>query len=354
MNVTDPLAAASRPAACRLARFPAARLAATTAAAAVVLLALAGCSDPVAGQAGAAPSGTDAEASAGALTGANGIQYDASPEQEGRIRVEEDPELAALVPEEIAQDGKLTIGSTGGSVPLSFHATDDRTVVGTEIDIAQLVADKLGLELDLKTTSWENWPLKTESGEYEAVFSNVGINAERAQKFDFAPYRAAYMGFEAKTESEVTVDGAEDISGLKVAVGSGTNQEKILLAWNEELEADGKAPAELQYYAAEADTILALASGRIDVNFAPYPSTVYRENTRDDLKVVGKVNAGWPSETLVAATTLRGSGLAEPVSAAINSAIEDGSYAEVLERWGLAEEAVPESEVVTAETIEAP
>jgi polar amino acid transport system substrate-binding protein len=80
---------------------------------------------------------------------------------------------------------------------------------------------------------------------------------------------------------------------------------------------------------------------------------VYRENTRDDLKVVGKVNAGWPSETLVAATTLRGNGLAPVLTDALNSAIKDGSYARVLERWGLSEEALPESKTVTQESFAA-
>jgi polar amino acid transport system substrate-binding protein len=136
-------------------------------------------------------------------------------------------------------------------------------------------------------------------------------------------------------------------------VGSGTNQEKILLAWNKELEGKGKPPATLQYYSSDADTILALSSGRTDLNIAPYPSTVYRENTRDDLKVVGKVNAGWPSETLVAATTLRGNGLAPVITEALNAAIEDGSYAEVLERWGLSEEALPESKTITEESFAA-
>ena len=74
---------------------------------------------------------------------------------------------------------------------------------------------------------------------------------------------------------------------------------------------------------------------------------MYRENTRDDLKVVGKVNAGWPSETLVAATTLKGNGLAPAITDALNSAIKDGSYGKVLERWGLSEEALPESKTVT-------
>ncbi|TQJ59249.1 amino acid ABC transporter substrate-binding protein (PAAT family) [Arthrobacter sp. SLBN-83] len=308
--------------------------------------ALAGCADPGASAAGN-PSG-------GAQTTAarNGVVYNTSPDQQ-RIRADKDPALAAEVPQLISKDGKLTVATTAGSIPLSFHATDDQTPIGSELDIAQLVADKLGLELDVQVTSWENWPLKTQSGDFEAVFSNVGVNKDRVKLFDFASYRAAYMGFEAKKSATYDIKGADDISGLKISVGSGTNQEKILLAWNKELEAKGKAPAALQYYSSDADTILALSSGRTDLNIAPYPSTVYRENTRDDLKVVGKVNAGWPSETLVAATTLRGNGLAPVISEALNSVIKDGSYGKVLERWGLSEEALPESKTITAENFAA-
>lgn len=306
---------------------------------AVVLLgtaALSACSDP-----GAAASGQQPETTAAR----NGVVYNTSPDQQ-RVRAEKDPVLVAKVPELIGKDGKLTVATTAGSIPLSFHATDDKTAIGSELDIAQLVADKLGLELDIQVTSWENWPLKTQSGDFEAVFSNVGVNKDRVKLFDFATYRAAFMGFEAKKSATDDIKGADDISGLRVSVGSGTNQEKILLAWNKELEGKGKAPAILQYYSSDADTILALSSGRTDLNIAPYPSTVYRENTRDDLKIVGKVNAGWPAETLVAATTLKGNGLAPVLTEALNSAIQDGSYAKVLDRWGLSEEALPESKTV--------
>jgi polar amino acid transport system substrate-binding protein len=308
---------------------------------AVVLLgtaALSACSDP-----GASASSAPGETSTTAAR--NGVVYNTSPDQQ-RVRAEKDAVLAAQVPELIGKDGKLTVATTAGSIPLSFHATDDKTAIGSELDIAQLVADKLGLELDVQVTSWENWPLKTQSGDFEAVFSNVGVNKDRVKLFDFAAYRAAFMGFEAKKSATYDIKGADDISGLRISVGSGTNQEKILLAWNTELEGKGKAPAVLQYYSSDADTILALSSGRTDLNIAPYPSTVYRENTRDDLKIVGKVNAGWPSETLVAATTLKGNGLAPVLTEALNSAIKDGSYAEVLERWGLSEEALPESKTV--------
>ena len=314
-----------------------ARLLALAVLPAVVLPALAACSDPGASAAGASPSASAAR---------NGVVYNTAPEQ-NRIRAQKDPAAAAAVPAAIGKDGKLTVATTAGSIPLSFYATDNKTPIGVEVDIAQLVADKLGLALDVQVTSWENWPLKTQSGDFEAVFSNVGINKDRVKLFDFSTYRAAYMGFEAKKSSTYNIKGADDISGLKVSVGSGTNQEKILLAWNKDLESRGKAPATLQYYSSDADTILALSSGRTDLNIAPYPSVSYRENTRNDLKVVGKVNAGWPSETLVAATTLKGNGLAPAITDALNSAIKDGSYGKVLDRWGLTEEALPESKTVT-------
>ncbi|WP_218712153.1 ABC transporter substrate-binding protein [Arthrobacter sp. BF1] len=296
---------------------------------------LTGCSDP----------GAQAAVAGQETAAANGVVYNSSPEQ-NRIRAQKDPALAAKVPAAIAEDGKLTVGTTAGSVPLSFHATDNKTPIGSELDLAQLVADKLGLELDVQVTAWENWPLKTQSGDLEVVFSNVGINADRVKLFDFSTYRAAFMGFEAKSTSSYDIKSSADISGLRISVGSGTNQEKILLAWNKELEAAGKAPAQLQYYSSDADTILALGSGRTDVNITPYPSAVYRANTRDDLKIVGKVNAGWPNETLVAATTLRDNGLAPVITDALNEVIKDGSYAKVLNRWGLSEEALTASETV--------
>ena len=160
-------------------------------------LALSGCSDPGAAAAGAQPATTAAR---------NGVVYNTSPDQQ-RLRAEKDTALAATVPELINKDGKLTVATTAGSIPLSFHANDDKTPIGIELDIAQLVADKLGLDLDVQVTSWENWPLKTQSGDFDAVFSNVGINDDRVKLFDFSSYRAAYMGFEAKKDSTYDIKG---------------------------------------------------------------------------------------------------------------------------------------------------
>jgi polar amino acid transport system substrate-binding protein len=270
------------------------------------------------------------------------LVVDTSPEQADRVSTDEDPDAAALVPTAIAADGKLTVGIVGaGDPPLAFLADDNSTVVGSEVDIASLVAESLGLELDVRNISWEQWPLSVQSGDVEAVFSNVGVNAERLQLFDFATYRQGIMAFTAAPDSDLSIKEAKDISGLTVAVGSGTNQERILLDWNKANEAAGLAPATLDYYANAADALLAITSGRVDAYLGPNPNAVYQAS-KGAVSVVGTVNAGWPNTTYVAATTLKGNGLVDAVEAGLQHAFDDGSYADTLARWGLSDEAVDE------------
>lgn len=305
---------------------------------------LAACADPVpvTGSAGAAGA-----SDAGGTGGEGGI--DTSGTQE-RIRSTVDPALADAVPEAIRADGRLTVGSlTGGTPPLVFLADDNRTTIGSEIDVAQLVADKLGLELDLQLTSWDSWPLKLQAGEYEVVHANVGINAERLRTFDFASYRAAYMTFLVRSGGDIELEDPASISGHRIAVTAGTNQERILVAWNQQNAEAGAEPAELKNYSSDADVLLALGAGRIDAYFAPFATMSYVAATRPEVRTSGRVDAGWPEATLVSATFPRGSGLAAPYSAALNAVIAEGTYARVLERWHLTEEALEASTVHTEE-----
>jgi polar amino acid transport system substrate-binding protein len=213
--------------------------------------------------------------------------------------------------------------------------------VGSEVDIASLVAESLGLQLELRNISWEQWPLSVQSGDVEAVFSNVGVNAERLQLFDFATYRQGIMAFTAASDSDLSIAEPADIAGLTIAVGSGTNQERILLDWNAQNQAAGLEAATLDYYANAADALLAVQSGRVDAYLGPNPNAVYQES-KGQVTVVGTVNAGWPNTTYVAATTLKGNGLVDAVEAGLQHVFDDGSYTATLARWGLSDEAVDE------------
>ncbi|MBD0707783.1 MULTISPECIES: ABC transporter substrate-binding protein [unclassified Streptomyces] len=255
--------------------------------------------------------------------------------------------LAAKLPEAVRKRGTLILGvSAKSNPPLTFRATDDTTLIGVELDIATLVADALGLKPDFNAVSWENLFVGLDSGKYDGVFSNVTVTEERKDKYDFATYRRDDLAFEAKKGSGWTVKGPQDVSGKRIAVGTGTNQEKILVDWSRQNEAAGRKGVDIKYYDNTTDYYLALQSGRIDGYLGPNPSVAYHVATAGQTETVGKFSgAGVGLQGKIAATTKKDSGLVAAYQGAIDHLIQNGTYAQVLKRWGLDNEAVEKSEI---------
>jgi polar amino acid transport system substrate-binding protein len=290
---------------------------------------------------------TPAAESAAATTGGT-VEFNLGPDQD-RVRLDEVPEAVAAIEAsgfEPIEAGKLTVVVSPYVAPLGLYADDDTTLIGNETDIAQLIADGLGLELNLQPAAWADWPLGIQSGKYDLITSNVTVTEERKDLYDFASYREDLLGFYVKADSEIEeIAEAKDVAGLKVVVGSGTNQEKILQTWDEENIKAGLDPVEYQYFDDDAAATLAVQSGRADATFGPNATSAYKAAENGETKLVGTFNGGYPENAEIAAGTLKDNGLIEGVSIALNAAIDGGEYAEVLERWGLTSEAIDESTV---------
>jgi polar amino acid transport system substrate-binding protein len=295
----------------------------------LVLLGLAGC-------------GTEPKATAAAETGVN------TSADQNRVTTTKNEAAAALLPAKIRERGTLIVGGGfgSGSVPLGFLADDNKTPIGLEVDIAHLVAGALGLTADVQVTSWENLFIGIDSGKYDVGFSNITVTEKRKQKYDFATYRKDDIAFEAKKGGSWKVASGKDVAGKTIAVGSGTNQEKILVDWNDENVKAGLPPATIKYFQNNSDTYLALSSGRIDAYLGPNPSIAYHVKTSGQTETIGKFSGAGPTlQGLIAATTHKDNGLVKSYQAALNAVIADGSYAKVLARWNVSNEAVGTSEI---------
>ena len=241
------------------------------------------------------------------------------------------------------EPGTLTVAiSALNSPPLALLASDNRTRIGSDPDIARLLAGSLGLKLKLVPTAWEDWPLGINSGRYDVALVNIAVTEQRKEKFDFATYRVDSLAFSVKSTSAIEkISGAADLSGRKVIVGSGTNQERILLGWNGENEAAGRQLALPIYLTDDASGNLYIQSGRADVFFGPQSVAAYKAALTGTTKVVGL----GPKKAWVATTTKKGNGLVFALQAALDGAIARGEYQQVLARWGEQGEAVAQSQV---------
>lgn len=274
---------------------------------------------------------------------------DTSAQQSGRVRAKAVPAAVEALKAsgfKPVHAGELTVATTGASAPISFHSDDGSTLIGSDVDVAQLVADSLGLKLRVEATSWADWPLGVQSGKYDVVLSNVGVTEDRKDLFDFATYRHGLHSFLVTDESPLKkLEEPADIAGLKIVVGSGTNQEKILQAWNAKNEAAGLKPAELVYYDDAAASLLALRSGRVDAALGPNPAQLYQVKVSPGLRTVGQVNAGWPDNSDVGIVTGKGNGLVKPLSLALGAVQKSGQLTTALTRWGLEGEEVEKVQV---------
>ncbi|WP_432154293.1 ABC transporter substrate-binding protein [Streptomyces tricolor] len=273
--------------------------------------------------------------------------------EETALKVSEVKSISARLPASVRKSGKLVIGVgalPSGSAPLSFVGSDQKTLTGSEPDLGRLVAAVLGLEPEIRNSTWENLFVGIDSGKVDVAFSNVTVTEERKKKYEFASYRKDDVAFEVLKKNTWNFDGDyENLAGKTVSVGSGTNQEKILLEWKAKLAKEGKELT-VKYFPDQNAVNLALNSGKIDAYFGPSPTVAYRArqtaNSPDPTRNAGSFSgAGATLQGLIAATAKKDSGLAAPVAEAINHLIENGQYGKWLAAYGLSEESVTKSRV---------
>jgi len=273
--------------------------------------------------------------------------------QQTTLKVPEVKSISAELPASVRKSGKLVIGVgflPSGSAPLGYVGSDQKTITGSEPDFARLVAAVLGLQPELKNSTWENLFVGIDSGKVNVGLSNITDTEERKRKYEFASYRQDNVAFEVLKSSKWSFDdNYENLAGKTVSVGAGTNQERILLEWKKKLESEGKKLT-VKYFQDHNSTYLALNSGKIDAYFAPNPSVAYHvtqtASTPNATRNAGAYSgAGASLQGLIAATAKKDSGLAKPVADAINHLIKNGQYAKWLKAWNLSNEAVAKSEV---------
>jgi len=297
--------------------------------------------------------GDTAAAAAGGTTAVNVGALSNGAAKEVTINVPVVDAIRAGLPPQIRDAGVLNVGLgllPAGSPPLGFVGTDDKTLTGSEPDLARLVGGVLGLKVQLNNATWENLFVGIDSGRTDVGFSNITDTEQRKLKYDFATYRKDNLAFETLATSNWAFTGDyQALAGRKISVSAGTNQEKILLEWRAKLQAHGKDFA-VEYYPDTNAVQLALESGQIDTYLGPNPGVAYQvaqsADSPNPKRSAGTFSgAGESLQGLIAATTKKDSGLVKPVADAINYLIQNGQYQQWLTAWNLGNEAVQTSEV---------
>ncbi|MBF8778461.1 cystine ABC transporter substrate-binding protein [Pseudomonas fulva] len=158
----------------------------------------------------------------------------------------------------IQEKGQINVGLEGTYPPFSFMDEDGK-LAGFEVELAGLIAQKLGVQAKIQPTKWDGILAALESRRLDIVVNQVTISEERQKKYDFSkPYTVS--GIQAlvlKSKADaLNIRSATDLAGKKVGVGLGTNYEQ----WVRQ-----QVPtADIRTYEDDPSKFADLRNGRID------------------------------------------------------------------------------------------
>jgi polar amino acid transport system substrate-binding protein len=270
-------------------------------------------------------------------SGSGGAAADTS-----RPTVEVDDELAARVPDEIGQDGKITVGTDSSYAPSEFIDEDGETIIGFDVDLFSAVAEKIGFKAEFESASFDSIIAGVGSGRYEVGVSSFTINPERLAEATMVSYFSAGTQWATKAGNPESVD-PDDACGKSIAVQRGTVQVDDVTARSTECESAGNEAIDIQQFEGQDEATAAIVSGRVDAGLADSPVMAYAvSQTNEQLELLGDIYDSAPYGYVVPlAETEFGQVLAD----ALTALIEDGTYAEILEKWGVEAGAIDTPEV---------
>ena len=90
---------------------------------------------------------------------------------------------AADLLEQIREKGYMTVAMEGTYAPWTYHDEDDK-LTGFDYDVANELADSLGVEAQFVEGPWDGLLAGVEVGRYDVLINCVGVTEERQKKYD--------------------------------------------------------------------------------------------------------------------------------------------------------------------------
>jgi polar amino acid transport system substrate-binding protein len=246
--------------------------------------------------------------------------------------VQTDPSIAGQVPADIKSKGTLTVAADATYAPDEFIASDGKTVIGMDADLATAIAEVMGLKASLVNAPFDSIIPGIAANKYDLGMSSFTDTLDREKTVDFVTYATAGTGFYVNADGGPDISSLDDLCGHTVAAETGTTQVDDSKAQSQKCTGAGKPAVSVQALPDQNAVNLALSSGRAEVAMADQPVAAYAVKQSDGkFKTSGTSYGNAPYGIAMS----KDSGLAPPVLAAVKSLIADGTYGKIFDYWGL-------------------
>ena len=220
-------------------------------------------------------------------------------------------------------EGKLTMATNASFPPYEFYEGD--YIVGIDAEIAALIADKLGLELEIADVEFSSIIPGVQANKYDMGMAGMTVTDERKEMVNFSDsYAKGVQVVIVKEDSKIA--SIDDLEGKKIGVQESTTGDIYA--------SDDFGEENVTKYANGNLAVEALKSGKVDcVIIDNEPAKAYvKANT--GLKIL---DTSYADEDYAISFNKSNTVLQQKVNEALKELIADGSVQKIIDKYISAE-----------------
>lgn len=216
----------------------------------------------------------------------------------------------------------LIMATNAAFEPYEYHEGDE--VTGIDVEIAQAIAEKLGLTLQVEDMEFDSIIAAVNAGKAHIGVAGMTVTEDRLKNVDFSnPYTTATQVIIVQEGSEIAGEG--DLSGKKIGVQLGTTGD----IYASEVEG-----AEVEQYNKGMDAVQALSTGAIDAVIIDNEPAKQFVSKAEGLKILDEE---FITEEYAIAVAKGNKELLDDINEALDALIADGTVKSIIDKYITAE-----------------
>lgn len=207
--------------------------------------------------------------------------------------------------------------------PYEYYQGEE--IVGIDAEIAQAIADKLGLELKIEDMEFDSIITAVQTGKADMGLAGMTVTDERKQSVNFSDTYATGIQVVIVTEDS-DIASVDDLEGKKIGVQLSTTGDIYA--------SDDYGEDFVEQYNKGADAVMALKQGKVDaviIDNEPAKSFVA---ANEGLKIL---DTEYVTEDYAACINKENAELLDAVNGALAELKEDGTLQSILDKYITAE-----------------
>jgi len=220
--------------------------------------------------------------------------------------------------ESATESKTLIVATEAGFAPYEYMKGDK--VVGVDMDIAQAIADELGMELEIKNMDFDGALASVSSGKVDMAIAGISVTDERKESMDFSTEYVDSTEVIVVNKANPAVAGKDDLNDKIIAVQQGN----IADSWVSNKE--NVQAKEIKRYTKFAQAAEDLKNGKVDcIVMDKYPAEELVAASNDELVMLEDVVF---EDNYAIAVKKGNSELLDKINPIIEKLIEDGKIEE--------------------------